>query len=105
MRFNPRPLIFYTEIMPGQDHASSHLESLDEVPPPINSVLEIKTTSGEELIFDGMPEQSGWSNTAWSQDKSEVEAYYVEAQSGMWEFPEDQKERLKGIVPALGYIV
>lgn len=98
MRFNPGPLAFYTEIMPDQDLSSSHLENIDEVPPPIHSVLEIKTASGEELIFDGTPEQFGWSETAWTQDKGEIEAYYVEGQTCMWGFPEDEKERLKEIV-------
>jgi len=98
MRFNPRPLAFYTEIMPNQDHSFSHHENLVEIPPPTHSVLEIKTTSGDELVFDGTPEQFGWNDTAWTQDKSEIEPYYVEGQEGMWEFSEDEKERLKEIV-------
>ncbi|KAF3033756.1 hypothetical protein E8E12_004078 [Didymella heteroderae] len=52
MRFNPSPLAFYAEIMPDQDHTSFHLEHLDELPPPVHSILEIKTTAGAELIFD-----------------------------------------------------
>lgn len=98
MRFKPRPLAFYVETAPNQDHYHSYLEHLNEEPPPIHSVLEIKTTAGEELIFDGTPEQFGWSDTAWTQDKGEVERYYVEGQTGMWEFPDTEKARLKDIV-------
>ncbi|KAF1923052.1 uncharacterized protein M421DRAFT_9959 [Didymella exigua CBS 183.55] len=98
MRFKPHPLAFYAEIMLNQGNPSSHLKDLKEEPQPMHSVLEMKTNLGEELIFDGTPEQFGWSDLAWTQDKKDVEVYYVEGQTGMVEFHDDKKWRLKKIL-------
>lgn len=98
MRFVPCLLAFYTEVMPDQYHPTSHLNSLNEEPLTMHSVLEITTTSGEEIIFDGTPEQFGWSNTACMLNKRNVELYFVEAQMGMWEVDDADKETLKSVI-------
>lgn len=84
--------------MLNQDTPFSHLDFLNEEPPPIHSVLEITTIRGEEFIFDGTPEQFGWSDSAWTQDKKDIEMYYVEGQTGMWESNDDDKRQLRRLV-------
>ncbi|KAJ8114459.1 hypothetical protein OPT61_g3661 [Boeremia exigua] len=95
VRFPPRPLALYAEIKPDQPSPTSHLEKLDEIPPPWHSVLEITTSEGEKLIFDGTPEQFGWNHTGWTMDKSEIEENYVDGQEEMIEFGEERKRMVE----------
>ncbi|KAF2621367.1 hypothetical protein BU25DRAFT_354605 [Macroventuria anomochaeta] len=98
VRFPPRPLALFAEIKPNQSSPTSHLEELDEIPPAMHSVLEITTTNGAKLIFDGTPEQFGWSNSAWTLDKGDIEKYYVEGEVGMMHFADEEKRALKRLV-------
>jgi hypothetical protein len=56
-----------------------------------HSVFEITTTDGGILVFDGTPEQFGWSDKAWYIEKSNLEAGYIDQEYGFWYL--DQKDK------------
>lgn len=95
VKFNPLARIIYAQTLPDLEDPMAHLDS-DNVIPPTHSAFVITTTTGEELILHGTPEQFGRTNRVSINDKQEIEERFVDKKEGedRFKYPDQERKRL-----------
>lgn len=89
-RFYPLPKYLFAYLDPDQESPTKHLDRSSIA--ALHSVLQVTTTADEDIIFDGTPEQFGWSAQCSIMDAEDYKSAHVNPEKKFEALTKEQEE-------------